>query len=410
MSDQTLDQNEHTPDHVVVGAIQYTRWALNGLSRDEVKKIALTAHTERNSNVSRAYLGSSATKQELIDFVLGKPIDHTEASAERIEHHSANAKGDLAATIATAIAGFLPRPDASVSREQLEAIAAESKAYTHERIDALHDSLQAQFEEMVSKVQTKRIVVENTLTGIITDCGIQHERFEALLKRVQIARDAAKLGKFLNIWIVGPAGGGKTTAMENVAKALKMPFEFNGALDSEHKLLGFVDAHGKIVSRPFRRVWENGGLYLFDEIDASLPGACLALNAALANGFCDFPDCKLDRNVDAVLCASGNVWNGPTEEYVGRYRPDAAFSDRFIKFRWDYDEKLERTLAGNDQWVDYVQAVRRRIVAKGVKVVVSPRASIYGALLLSGGVAWSDVVEETLRRGMAEQTWNEIKG
>jgi hypothetical protein len=312
----------------------------------------------------------------------------------------------LAQTIAQSIAAFLPKAGASVSPEQVAALGEQNKAYTDERIEGL----QAQFEEIVSKVQTKRIVIENTLTGTITDCGLQHERFEALLKRVQIARAAAKQHKFLNIWIVGPAGGGKTTAMENVAKALEMPFEFNGALDSEHKLLGFVDAHGKIVSRPFRRVWENGGLYLFDEVDASLPGACLALNAALANGFCDFPDCKLDRNEDCVICASGNVWNGPTEEYVGRYRPDAAFSDRFIKFRWDYDEALERALAGHDQWVDYVQAVRRRIVAKGVKVVVSPRASIYGALLLAGGVSWAEAVEETLRRGMAEQTWNEIKG
>src|SRR5690606_7558053 len=96
----------------------------------------------------------------------------------------------------------------------------------------------------------------------------------------------------VNVWLAGPAGSGKTTAAEQVAKALKLKFYFNGAIDTEYKLSGFVDAHGRIVSTAFREAYTNGGVYLFDEVDASLPSATLAFNAALANGQCDFPGSK----------------------------------------------------------------------------------------------------------------------
>ena len=51
---------------------------------------------------------------------------------------------------------------------------------------------------------------------------------------------------------------------------------------------GFIDAQGRIVNTEFRKAYEHGGLFLFDEIDASFPQAILAFNAALANDFMDF--------------------------------------------------------------------------------------------------------------------------
>ena len=49
--------------------------------------------------------------------------------------------------------------------------------------------------------------------------------------------------------MAGPAGSGKTSLAEALAKALGLPFFFNGAIDSPYKLAGFIDAQGRI-NRP----------------------------------------------------------------------------------------------------------------------------------------------------------------
>lgn len=259
-------------------------------------------------------------------------------------------------------------------------------------------SMVAQMIREASVGSSKTIEVKLP-SGEIRNVGRQHNRFERLLK-LAIAR--------VNTWMVGPAGSGKTSAAKGVADALGLPFFFNGAIDSEHKLLGFVDAGGKIVSRPFREAYENGGVYLFDEIDASMPSALLAFNAALANGFADFPDRCVNRHPDCIIIAAGNVYDGATTEYVGRMKQDKAFQDRFVILAWPYDEEFEREIAGNDAWVSYVQKVRALVLQHGVKVVVSPRASIYGATLLAHGFPREEVIEMTIRKGLSEAEWLKI--
>lgn len=239
--------------------------------------------------------------------------------------------------------------------------------------------------------------------------ALAHKDFQKLLKAVSSGE---------NVWLFGPAGTGKTTAAEQVATVLGRPFSFNGALDSEHKLLGFVDAQGRIVSRPFRKAWTDGGVYLFDEVDASLPQALLAFNAALANGIVDFPDGAVRKHADFVCIAGANtIGQGATVEYNGRYKPDAAFVDRFAMIRWDVDETLERTLALGRiedktlgaKWVDLVQKVRRKIASEGsVKHVVSPRASIGGCALLHAGFTWEEAIDARLRKGLDSAVWARV--
>lgn len=231
--------------------------------------------------------------------------------------------------------------------------------------------------------------------------GVHHRRFPQLLQMLNAG---------LNVWLAGPAGTGKTTAAHNAAEALGLPFYFNGAIDNEYKLLGFTDAQGRVVSRPFRKAYEEGGVYLFDEIDASMPSAVLAFNAALANGSCDFPDGNIKRHPNFRVIAAANTYgHGANAEYVGRARMDGAFLDRFVTLTWELDEALERSLAGNDKWVTYVQDVRRKVASKGIKVIISPRASIHGARMLAGGMTWEEAQESCLRRGMSDEQWNGVR-
>ncbi len=222
--------------------------------------------------------------------------------------------------------------------------------------------------------------------------GLFHYLLPSLIKK-------AALGT--NLMLVGPAGSGKTTLAHQMAIALGVDFYFNGAISSEYKLTGFIDAQGRIVSTAFRKAYENGGLYLFDEIDASMSDALLAFNAALANGHMDFPDGTIARHKDFYCVAAANTFGkGADRIYVGRNSLDAASLNRFAMINIDYDEKLERELAANDHWTAKVQRIRKNVAEHKIKHVVSPRASIEGAKWLAAGIPETEVLEELVYQGM----------
>jgi hypothetical protein len=258
-------------------------------------------------------------------------------------------------------------------------------------------------EEKVVTIEVKKLD-QQTKQKI----GYSHKSFQDLYE-VASLNLAEGSDTAVNVWLVGPAGTGKTTAAAQLAKALDLPFYFNGAIDSEYKLRGFIDAQGKIVSTAFRRAYIEGGVYLFDEVDSSLPGALLAFNAALANHHYDFPDGVHERHPKFICLAAANTYGlGADFQYVGRMKQDAAFLDRWVQLKWPIDEALERAIAKNDEWVKYVQGVREKVQKHGIQVVVSPRASIFGARLLARGITRDKVVEMTVRKSMTADQWRMI--
>jgi cobaltochelatase CobS len=303
--------------------------------------------------------------------------------------------------VAGAIAAALAGMQFGLTAEQTAEIARTVAAEVAEPL-----ALKAAAKAIAEATIPRPIVVERKDMPKV-ELGVQHEQFEQLLALCAM-RGADGLP--LNVWLTGPAGSGKTTAAKNVSKALGVGFYFNGAIDNEYKLLGFTDAHGRIVSRPFREAWTQGGVYLFDEVDASLPGAVLAFNAALANGTCDFPDGNIERHKDCVIIAAANTWGtGATNEYVGRMKLDAAFVDRFVQLAWGYDESLEKAIAQNNAWVAKVQKVRKAVRDLGVRHVVSPRASYHGATMLANGMSEVDVIEMTIRKGLSDDQWMQVR-
>lgn len=235
----------------------------------------------------------------------------------------------------------------------------------------------------------------------LVDLGLQHFQFPSLVKMASTG---------LNIFLVGPAGSGKTTAAKNVATAFGIDFHFTGAIASEFKLTGFKSANGEYISTEFRKAYEHGGLFLFDEIDASYPQAVLAFNAALSNDYMDFPDQRVTRHEKFYCIAAANTYGqGADRQYVGRNQLDAASLDRFVFLDWKYDEKLETKLAGNRTWSAYVQRVRAVVETLKIRHVVSPRASIFGGKLLAVGIK-REVVEQTcVWKGMDAATVQKIK-
>lgn len=251
---------------------------------------------------------------------------------------------------------------------------------THLSSDALTDNINKKIKEIIDENLSLKIPVlvkYERMDGTISPPMLTHQKFEDVIKAVSVPGG--------NVLMVGPAGSGKTQIAQDISKALGIPFYFNGPVQSEYKLLGFRDATGVYSPTPFYNAYSSGGVYLFDEIDASSPQALVAFNTAIANRLCDFPGSgEPVRAVDGFHClaAANTFGRGANHDYVGRNQLDAATLDRFIVIEIDYDPGMEFRLARNDSWVKKVQKWRERARTLGVRHVISMRASIIGAQLL----------------------------
>jgi len=221
----------------------------------------------------------------------------------------------------------------------------------------------------------------------------------------------AALAARQHVWLVGPAGGGKTSLVSKAAETLGLEHRAISVCGQTTKsdLLGFIDAHGVYRSTAFREAFEKGLVFLLDEADNGNANVLAVLNAALANGEMTFPDKTVKRHADFVCVACANTFGGgATSQYVGRNPIDAATLDRFFFVAMPYDEGLEASFIGIEgvpspafdlseggmvdklSWFKTIQTARLNAEKNGIKAVVSPRATIAGDKLTALGVgkAW----------------------
>ena len=122
------------------------------------------------------------------------------------------------------------------------------------------------------EITNKEVVYEKT--------GIFHKEFEKVLKLVNMK---------LPVMLTGGAGSGKNFMLEQVADALNLSFYYTSTITQEYKLTGFIDGGGKYHETEFCKAFTQGGIFMLDEIDASIPECLVILNGAIANGYFDFP-------------------------------------------------------------------------------------------------------------------------
>jgi cobaltochelatase CobS len=260
-------------------------------------------------------------------------------------------------------------------------------------IDSIRRDAVAAAVAAVEQHRPVRIEIKQGATIRTLPAGHRHPVFADVLASLSVRE---------NVYLVGPAGSGKTTLASQCAEALELPFYSTGAVGMAYQLQGFINAEGRYMETDLYRAYVNGGVFLFDEIDASSAQALLAFNAIAANDLAAFPCGTVKRHPDFVIIAAANTFgNGADAQYVGRAQLDAATLDRFSFIAMDYDERLELAISSNDEWTRHVQAFRRAVRELKIRAVVSPRASIKGGKLLSAGLKWDRVEEMLLIRGLS---------
>ena len=234
-----------------------------------------------------------------------------------------------------------------------------------------------------------------------------------MLKKVV---DCGKLG--INVFLAGPAGCGKTYLAKQAADALGFEFFFTGAVSDAFELKGFIDANGTFHESSFYKALKAiergaiGACFLFDEGDASVPTAMVAINAAIANGYMNFANetVYFDPKKLFFILAANTLGRGGNREYVGRYPLDGSTLNRFKRMHMKYDTGVEMNMAetawleaggSTDQVsiaIDYcheVIAFRRQLEDKGIKgILISPRQTQTGAALLAAGWPLDEVRQE----------------
>ena len=210
-----------------------------------------------------------------------------------------------------------------------------------------------------------------------------------------------------NVLLTGPSGSGKTWLAAKIAEALDLPF---GSLSctagvTESQLTGWllpVGDSGRFayVPSPFVTAYENGGVYLLDEIDASDENLLVLINAALANGHFTLPqrfeNPTVKRHPDFVCIAAANTLGlGESMVYTGRNVLDGATLDRFRAgvVEVDYSEEVESRLVDPEVLL-WGRTIRRVIREHGFNRIMSTRVML-------------DFTKQKQELGYGPEKWNE---
>ncbi len=207
--------------------------------------------------------------------------------------------------------------------------------------------------ELANAGSVQRFEVKLSDQTVHAIAGKPHAKFARALRLAAARR---------NILLVGPAGCGKTHLAAQVAEALGLPFASIScsAGMSEGQLLGRLVPTGEggrfeYLRSDFVKCYEEGGVFLFDEIDAADSNTLLVINAALANGHMALPNRPEKptavKHPDFVCIAAANTFGtGADRQYVGRNQLDESTLDRFRigQIELDYDFSIEAALCPDE--------------------------------------------------------------
>lgn len=217
------------------------------------------------------------------------------------------------------------------------------------------------------------------------DADHKHPAFQ---KTLQLAK-ARK-----NVLLVGPAGTGKTTLASQVAAELGLDFASISVTAgmSVSQLTGWIMPGGYLQS-DFVRLYENGGVFLMDEMDAADANTLTIINQALSNGGFHIAQrtdkTEVKKHPDFICIAAANTYGtGGDLIYAGREQLDAATLDRFMNVYVDYDRQLEKKRC-DPEVLNFAHAVRDAILKLKLRRVMSTRKAIDLSDMKRGAAKWT---------------------
>ena len=213
------------------------------------------------------------------------------------------------------------------------------------------------------------------------------------------------------VYLAGPAGSGKNHTVEQIAKELGWNFYFSNSVQQEYKLTGFIDAGGCFHETEFYKACtdENECIFFLDEMDASIPEVLVLLNAAIANGYFEFPNGRVDFDHVHFVAAGNTVGSGADDMYTGRMVLDQATLDRFAIIEFDYSMKIELAITKNNvELVNFIHQLRKEAQSKGIRATFSYRCMTMITKLENAGMDLVMAMTVSVVKGLDKDTINTL--
>ena len=214
------------------------------------------------------------------------------------------------------------------------------------------------------------------------------------------------------VYLAGPAGSGKNHTVEQIANEMGWNFYFSNSIQQEYKLTGFIDAGGDFHDTEFYKACtdEKECVFFLDEIDASIPDVLVLLNAAIANGYFEFPNGRVDFEHVHFVAAGNTVGSGADDMYTGRMVLDQATLDRFAIIEFDYCEKIEKKLTDNNkELIGFIHRLRQTAESKGIRATFSYRCMTMVTRLEKAGMPLEQIMRIAIMKGLDKDTINTFK-
>lgn len=273
----------------------------------------------------------------------------------------------------------------------------------------------AHLETLIAKVEIRKhdeLVLEKE--------GLFHNQFPKLVRDVLAGQ---------HVYLPGPPGTGKSHAAEQVADMIGWHFGSIslGPQTPDSRLWGGMDAHGNFHDTMLTRlmIWaeenpESGSVFCLDELDNGNSGNIATLNSAMANGWTTLPNGRTVRfggNMVFIGCAN-TYGTGPTSEFAGRNKLDAATLDRFVYLPWDTDQGVETALVRRYlhgdlteeavAWLDVWRTARVSVEKHGLKIFVTMRGCVNGAKMIARGESIEEAFMQVLGNKLPKDQFDKI--
>ena len=177
-----------------------------------------------------------------------------------------------------------------------------------------------------------------------------------------------------NIWMVGPAGCGKSTIARNTAKELDIPYLCIscGIGTSATEFTGYK--YPTREATKFAEFYAKKSIILIDEMTALDPSVAQVINAALANGEIETTTGTVLRHPECIIIATSNTFgNGADRQYVANNQLDASTIDRFTGAIIEVNYSVKYESQFDQEVVDYIYLLRNCIKINSLRRIASTR-------------------------------------
>lgn len=253
------------------------------------------------------------------------------------------------------------------------------------------------------EIQDKEIQVPKFVPQYIPKGEVRHEKYD----QIKVCLECG-----LPVYLAGPAGSGKNHTVEQIAKELGWNFYFSNSIQQEYKLTGFIDAGGKYHETEFYKACtdEKDCIFFLDEMDASIADVLVLLNAAIANGYFEFPTGRVTLDKVHFVAAGNTVGSGADDMYTGRMVLDQATMDRFAIIEFSYSLNIEMHITkGNKDLVDFIRQLRKEAENKGIRATFSYRCMTMVTKLEDAGMDLVTALTISVTKGLDKDTINTLR-